>query len=83
MIAQTAMSPETRRRRELQAVAEDPLLTRRQVEAECGLSRSTIYRRIAGGTFPRPKQVGPQAVRWPRSEIVGWKARQPVSEPRI
>ncbi len=34
-----------------------------------GLSRSTIYARIAGGTWPRPVRLGPRAVGWPASEI--------------
>jgi prophage regulatory protein len=30
------------------------ILRRKQVQARTGLSRSTIYARIAAGTFPRP-----------------------------
>ena len=37
-----------------------------------GLARSTIYKQIATGTFPRPVSVGPKAVRWRQSEITEW-----------
>lgn len=77
MIAETTPPPETARRKALQAIAEDPLLTRPQVEAECGIGRSTIYRMMDAGTFPRPRRISAGTVRWPRSEIEKWKARQP------
>lgn len=79
MIAQTSPAPETARRAALKAAAVDPLLTRREVEAEVGLGRSTIYRMMDAGKFPRPRRISPGTVRWPRSEIESWKERQPVS----
>ncbi|OGT41399.1 MAG: AlpA family transcriptional regulator [Gammaproteobacteria bacterium RIFCSPHIGHO2_12_FULL_40_19] len=49
------------------------VLRRKQVEARTGLSRSTIYTRIAEGTFPRPiNLVGGRAVGWIESEINEW-----------
>lgn len=59
----------------------DRYLRRREVEAETGLSRATIYRKMADGSFPRPRRVGRQAVRWPESDINAWKAIQPIAEP--
>lgn len=79
MIIQTSQPRETVRRRALQAEAEDPLITRREVEAECGIGRSTIYRMIEAGKFPRPLRIGARCVRWPRSQIEQWKASQPRS----
>ena len=38
-----------------------------------GISRSTIYKRVSDGTFPRPIQVGPRAVRWHVDDIVAWR----------
>ena len=35
-----------------------------QVQARTGLSRSTIYRRLAGGSFPKPLSLGARAVGW-------------------
>lgn len=51
------------------------------VKARTGLSRSTIYLRIAEGTFPRPIALGPRAVGWLESEIEDW-LRQRVEESR-
>ena len=43
-----------------------------QVQARTGLSRSTIYRRLAGGSFPRPLSLGARAVGWIESEVDEW-----------
>jgi prophage regulatory protein len=37
-----------------------------------GLSRSTIYLRVAEGTFPKAVSLGGRAVGWLESEIQGW-----------
>lgn len=46
------------------------------VKARTGLSRSTIYLRIAAGTFPRPIPLGGRAVGWLESEVEGWLSEQ-------
>ena len=43
-----------------------------QVQARTGLSRSTIYRRLAEGSFPRPVQLGARAVGWIEEEVDEW-----------
>ncbi len=46
------------------------------VKAVTGLSRSTIYLRVAEGTFPKPVSLGGQAVGWLEAEVMEWlKAR--------
>ena len=55
------------------------LLTRREVEFRVGLGRSTIYRLMGSGKFPRPKRIGGRAVRWPENELDAWIAAQPRS----
>jgi len=40
-----------------------------QVQARVGLSRSSIYLRVAQGTFPRPVSIGQRAVGWISVEI--------------
>jgi prophage regulatory protein len=45
------------------------ILRRKQVQARIGLSRSTLYLRIAEGTFPKPVSLGTRAVGWPASEV--------------
>lgn len=52
------------------------ILRRKQVEARTGLSRSTIYARMADGTFPKPVSLGPRAVGWVESEITDWLTGQ-------
>jgi prophage regulatory protein len=42
------------------------------VKGSVGLSRSTIYLRIAEGTFPRPVSLGGRAVGWLQAEIDAW-----------
>jgi len=39
------------------------------VKAESGLSRSTIYLRIAQGLWTKPVSLGGRAVGWPASEV--------------
>ena len=51
---------------------EDRLLRRRRVEEVTGMSRSSIYRLMQNGEFPRPVRVGPAAVRWRASDIAIW-----------
>jgi len=48
------------------------LLRRREVEARTGLSRSSIYARMALGTFPLAVGLGGRAVSWVENEIDGW-----------
>jgi prophage regulatory protein len=45
------------------------IVRRKVVEAETGLSRSTIYARIKNLTFPAAIQLGPRAVGWRRGDI--------------
>jgi prophage regulatory protein len=46
------------------------------VKSRTGLSRSTIYLRIAAGNFPKPISLGARAVGWLDSEIDAWLASQ-------
>ena len=48
------------------------LLRRPEVEARTGLSRSSIYARMAEGTFPRPVRLGKYGVAWIEAEIDEW-----------
>jgi len=40
--------------------------------ARTGLSRSSIYLRIAKGEFPKPVSLGGRAVGWPENEVESW-----------
>ena len=62
---------------------QDRLLRRQEVEKITGLSRSSIYRKIKDGDFPRPIRVGPKAVRWKLSEINAWIESRPVAHSEL
>ncbi|QQN73139.1 AlpA family transcriptional regulator [Croceicoccus sp. YJ47] len=55
----------------------ETLLRRPEVEKETSLSRSTIYRQMNAGTFPKAIRVGANSVRWRESEIEAWKQSRP------
>lgn len=44
------------------------------VKSESGLSRSTIYLRIAQGLWTKPVSLGPRAVGWPSGEVAAINA---------
>ena len=46
------------------------------VKARTGLSRSTIYLRMAEGRFPKPIFLGARAVGWVDAEVEAWLAGQ-------
>lgn len=46
------------------------------VKARTGLSRSTIYLRIAEGSFPKPVSLGGRAVGWIEAEVNDWLNQQ-------
>ena len=47
-----------------------------EVKASTGLSKSSIYARIAEGTFPKQIPLGPRLVVWVESDIQKWIAKQ-------
>ena len=50
----------------------DKILRRTAVEEMTGLSRSTLYRMMDRGEFPRPARIGQRAVGWRQSVIAQW-----------
>ena len=52
------------------------LLRLPEVKATTGLSKSTIYARIAEGTFPKQIPLGPRLVVWVESDIQNWITEQ-------
>jgi prophage regulatory protein len=45
----------------------------RDVCASLAMSHSTIYRRIAEGTFPAPVRISERSVRWRREDVDAWR----------
>lgn len=46
------------------------------VKARTGLSRSSIYLRMANGAFPRSVSLGGRAVGWVEADIERWLAQR-------
>jgi prophage regulatory protein len=42
------------------------------VIARTGLSRSSLYKKISEGTFPKPRSLGARAVGWLESQVDDW-----------
>ena len=51
------------------------------VKAATGLSRSTLYLRIAHGVFPHPVSLGGRAVGWPSHEVTALNAARIAGKP--
>ncbi|MEI9401131.1 helix-turn-helix transcriptional regulator [Mesorhizobium argentiipisi] len=51
---------------------QDRIIRLKTVLARTGLSRSTIYRKIAEGTFPAQLRISTNGAGWHESEINRW-----------
>ncbi|WP_316200587.1 MULTISPECIES: helix-turn-helix transcriptional regulator [unclassified Bradyrhizobium] len=67
----------------------DRIVRLNTVLARTGLSRSTIYRKIAEGTFPAQLKISTNGSGWHESDIsrwiadpVGWRPKDPLEEIR-
>jgi len=54
----------------------DKLIRLPQVKSATGLSKSSIYARIAEGTFPKQIPIGSRLVVWVESDIQNWISEQ-------
>ena len=61
---------------DIEEISQMALLTKRQVCARTGLSKSTLYRHIKQGYLPAPIQIGPRSPRWVEDELVAALRRQ-------
>ena len=52
----------------------EALLPLAEVERRCAIRRSTIYKLMATGEFPRPVRIGSKAVRWRATDLAIWLA---------
>lgn len=48
------------------------LIRLKEVQHRVGLGRSTIYRWMAAGSFPKPMKLGQRSVGWIEHEIDNW-----------
>ena len=51
---------------------QEEFLRMRDIQQITALSKSTIYRLISEGTFPKQVRVGKRAVVWVRSDVSNW-----------
>ncbi len=54
------------------ALYTERILRRHEVEDRTGLPRSSLYRLIAAGDFPKQRRLSPATVGWLDSEISDW-----------
>jgi len=47
-----------------------------QVQEATGESRSTIYKRIADGKFPKPVKLGPKSIGFVEEEVAEYNERR-------
>jgi prophage regulatory protein len=55
-------------------MVEERIVKRLEVESMTGLSRSTIYAKMAEDTFPKQHKLSKRSVGWLYSDIQGWIA---------
>lgn len=54
-------------------------LRRADVQEITGLSRSSIYKLVKEGDFPRPIKLTGRAVAWPEKAVADWLASRPAA----
>lgn len=47
-----------------------------EVMRDTGLGRSSIYKQISKGDFPRPVNIGGRSVAWVSDEVKSWVAER-------
>ncbi|HOM99872.1 MAG TPA: AlpA family phage regulatory protein [Acidobacteriota bacterium] len=57
------------------------ILSVKDVQAETGLGRMTIYRLEKNGQFPRRRQITPGRVGFLRREVEEWCESRPIADP--
>lgn len=62
----------------MQTEQTDRILRLKAVLNLTGLTRTTLYRRMQEGTFPKNVQISPRCVGWRESAIKDW-SRNPMS----
>jgi prophage regulatory protein len=52
-----------------------PMLSLRQVLALVPFSRTTLYREMDAGRFPRAREIAPRRIAWYKSDVLAWQRR--------
>ncbi len=56
------------------------ILRIRDVQYATGLSRTSIYRKVNEGSFPKPVSLGEQAIGWREHEVDAWIEALPLAK---
>jgi len=54
----------------------DRILRPREVAHLTGLARTTLWRGVRDGTFPRPVRITPSTIGWCASDLTHWLAER-------
>ena len=54
-----------------------------RVLGKIGTSRSTLYAKIASGSFPKPVNLGGKSVAWVSTEVESWIAARIAERDRL
>ena len=54
----------------------DFALRTKQVAQALGVGRSTLYKMVAEGSFPKPQKIGPRISFWRTSAVNAWLDQQ-------
>ena len=57
-------------------IAVDFALRTKQVAQALGVGRSTLYKMVAEGSFPKPQKIGPRISFWRTSVVNDWLNQQ-------
>ena len=59
------------------------ILRAKQVTEAIGLSRTTLWRRVRDGQFPKPVKLGPTAIGWRSAEVEEWLDSRPEASAKL
>jgi prophage regulatory protein len=54
----------------------DRIIREREVEAITGLARTTRWRAVKAGTFPKPVRLTPSTIGWCQTDLARWLAER-------
>jgi len=53
----------------------EQFLRRADLAEKLGISETTLWRWVRSGHLPKPRQLGPNTVGWPESDVQEWVDR--------
>jgi len=58
----------------------DRLISEKSIVSLLGISRTTVWRMVRAGEFPRPRAVSENRKAWLESEVSEWVNARPVAD---